>query len=719
MAGTKFSMLLDAKVRGKKQFDDLGRSMAGLRDQAKKTNRATAAASIGFGKLTSSAILLVKAYAGLKAVQFVFTKTAELETQTRSLKVLTGELGTAKKIISELQQFASVTPFTSSELIESAKRLKAFGVDTEKLVDTTQRLADVSGATGARLNEVATAYGQIQAKGRLQGEELLQLQERGIALQDELQKMYGMTGQEFSKALEKGQFSAEAVEVALKNLTETGGMYADGAIAQSDTLAGRLSTLQDNIQRLATNVGKILTPLFKWVIESAINVINKINEMANTASVINKVGLKGGEINRLMRQAEQEALEIAKMRRDPDSYHFLKEERMRDLVKQVGFDRGILQPEIATVEGMETVEVPELLNQNQPKTDEGGKSQGRELIEISSQRLKIEKQLLQAQFDGDRALANTLQSELGLLDIAEKKLGPNAELLALYKNEFAYFDRERQIQEQQRQEREQLVQLEEQYERIRESILVKSGVITQKEADYNQHMREGKRLREQLNGLVGKTKITTEQIDALMRDYPKLLEDATEKAFSFQDALKEMHDAATDLNGNLKRLAVETIGKMSDTLADFVATGKANFNDFARSVLQDLSRIFMKFAIFKTLSVIPGMGFLTGSAYGNAFDRNGIVPFARGGVVNSPTMSLMGEAGPEAILPLKRGSDGRLGVAANGAMGGMTINIDVDATGSPKTSGNPGNAKALGDAIGAAVQQELIKQKRPGGLLAA
>ena len=170
MAGTKFSMLLDAKVRGKKQFDDLGRSMAGLRDQAKKTNRATAAASIGFGKLTSSAILLVKAYAGLKAVQFVFTKTAELETQTRSLKVLTGELGTAKKIISELQQFASVTPFTSSELIESAKRLKAFGGDTEKLVDTTQRLADVSGATGARLNEVATAYGQIQAKGRLQGE---------------------------------------------------------------------------------------------------------------------------------------------------------------------------------------------------------------------------------------------------------------------------------------------------------------------------------------------------------------------------------------------------------------------------------------------------------------------------------------------------------------------------------------------------------------------
>jgi tape measure domain-containing protein len=95
-------------------------------------------------------------------------------------------------------------------------------------------------ATGAELSGLVTAYGQVQAKGRLQGEELLQFQERGIALQEELRKMYGMTGEEFQKALSKGQVSAKAVEVALANLTSTGGKYANGAIAQSDTLQGRL-----------------------------------------------------------------------------------------------------------------------------------------------------------------------------------------------------------------------------------------------------------------------------------------------------------------------------------------------------------------------------------------------------------------------------------------------------------------------------------------------
>jgi tape measure domain-containing protein len=94
-----------------------------------------------------------------------------------------------------------------------------------------------SGATGA---ELSPGWLQLTAKCkpkvRLQGEELLQFQERGVALQEELRKMYGMTGEEFQKALSKGQVSAKAVEVALANLTSTGGKYANGAIAQSDTL---------------------------------------------------------------------------------------------------------------------------------------------------------------------------------------------------------------------------------------------------------------------------------------------------------------------------------------------------------------------------------------------------------------------------------------------------------------------------------------------------
>ena len=136
----------------------------------------------------------------------------------------------------------------------------------------------------------------------------------------------------------------------------------------------------------------------------------------------------------------------------------------------------------------------------------------------------------------------------------------------------------------------------------------------------------------------------------------------------------------------------------------------------------------MRFALFNAIAgIFPGMGkFLgvTGNAKGNVIAKNKIVPYAMGGIVNKPTLfpmangaGLMGEAGPEAIMPLRRASNGKLGVEASGAaMGNITVN--VDASGST-VEGDSSQANQLGKAIGVAVKQELIKQKRPGGLLAS
>ncbi len=246
-----------------------------VQSQAGATQRAFDGLGAAVGKLAV-------AFAGIQAAKFIFAKTAELESQTRSLQVLTGSAQKAKQIIEELQQLGAVTPFTSTELIDAAKRLQAFGVEANNVVETTKRLADVSGATGAELQGLVTAYGQVQAKGRLQGEELLQFQERGVALQAELRKMYGLSGDEFQKALEKGRISAKAVEVAIQRLTSAGGKYANGAIAQSDTLNGKLSTLQDSFQRLAQNIGKFFEPVFKFLLDG----INAFLERVNSAAAL-------------------------------------------------------------------------------------------------------------------------------------------------------------------------------------------------------------------------------------------------------------------------------------------------------------------------------------------------------------------------------------------------------------------------------------------------
>ena len=244
-----------------------------VQNQANATEKAVGGLGGAVGKLAA-------AFAAVQAVRFVFVQAAEIESQTRSLQVLTGSVQKATEIVKQLQDLGAVTPFTSSELIDAAKRLQAFGVETNKVVDTTRRLADVSGATGAELQGLVTAYGQVQAKGRLQGEELLQFQERGVALQKILKDEYKLSGEEFQKALENGRISAEAVEAAIIKLTDAGGKYANGAIAQSDTLNGKLSTLQDSFQRLAQNIGKFFEPVFKFLIDG----INAFLERLNNAS---------------------------------------------------------------------------------------------------------------------------------------------------------------------------------------------------------------------------------------------------------------------------------------------------------------------------------------------------------------------------------------------------------------------------------------------------
>jgi tape measure domain-containing protein len=314
-----------------------------VQGQAQQTERAFGGVAAAVGKLAI-------AFAGIQAARFVFVKAAELESQSRSLAILAGSAEKAGQIIKELQELGAVTPFTSTELIDSAKRLQAFGVETDKVVETTRRLADASGATGAELSGLVTAFGQVQAKGRLQGEELLQFQERGIALQEELRKMYGMTGEEFQEALSKGQVSAKAVEVALANLTSTGGKYANGAIAQSDTLQGRLSTLQDGIDGLARGIGESLSPAIKAVLNEAIFAVSAINSLIATGARAKSFGLSDSQRKQILSQAQTEAQQLVEGRRIKDpfernrQFQELTAQRERDLIESYGYRTGQIQP---------------------------------------------------------------------------------------------------------------------------------------------------------------------------------------------------------------------------------------------------------------------------------------------------------------------------------------------------------------------------------------
>ncbi|MCA3555308.1 phage tail tape measure protein [Aestuariivirga sp.] len=152
------------------------------------------------------------------------------------------------------------------------------------------------------------------------------------------------------------------------------------------------------------------------------------------------------------------------------------------------------------------------------------------------------------------------------------------------------------------------------------------------------------------------------------------------------NSLDQMSGQADQLRGQLQdidRLA-ESVGSRMVTAFASAATQGRNLSDVLRGLGLSLARMALSAALKPLGSMLGGLtGGLMKNAAGNAFSGGQVIPFAEGGIVNSPTLfamrgatGLMGEAGPEAIMPLARGSDGKLGVRGGGGVN-VTVNIST------------------------------------------
>ncbi len=670
---------------------------------------ASKAAQAGVSGLKDAVTGLLGAFTAVTAAKFVFAKTAELESQTRSLQVLTGSAQQAKQIIQELQQLGAVTPFTSTELIDAAKRLQAFGVQANNVVETTRRLADASGATGAELQGLVTAYGQVQAKGRLQGEELLQFQERGIALQEELRKMYGMTGEEFQKALSKGQISAKAVEVALQRLTSAGGKYANGAIAQSDTLNGKLSTLQDGVDALARRIGTALTPALKAIFNQAIAVVDAINAALSAGrgggftrsvagarqflnigatsqavdNIAKGVGQVGSQKNKTGIQQNLQALQQYQRLlqsvgpNDPNANRAVQlqgtilQKINQNLAAQKQLQAGAKQTD-------KLFTAPPLgAGTGGAAKGGGGKSadkQAKEIKDITAQELELRLRLGIAQRTQNEQQEAYYNKQLAILQASQQEMGPNERKAAIFEAVVQYAERLRTIEDQ--------------------------------------------RNKETLPEYI--TKLTTAASGyASVLEYSKQLTEEQKRQQALADGISN------------------TVGQGMTSAFNALIQGSQDFNSslrqIASGVLIDIaSQLLQVFVIQKAINAISGLfggnrgGFASGASFNpGAFGMASIVPGlsgvgnffggarANGGSVMGGKGYLVGERGPELFMPGRSG-----GIAPTGSFGGgVNVVVNVDASGT-SVEGNEPNSNQMGRIIGAAVQAEIVKMQRPGGLLA-
>jgi tape measure domain-containing protein len=208
----------------------------------------------------------------------------EMESLRATLKSVTGDADAAAQVFADIQRFAAETPFEVKDLTEAFIRLKSFGIEpTNEVMLAITNQASKLGASTETLNGIVLALGQAWAKGKLQGEEILQLVERGVPVWDILAKVTGKNAAELQKMSEKGELGRATILQLIQKMGE----LASGANAEAvNTLDGQISNLSDSWTRLWDNVvNSDFEGFFKRFTGAAANAIGGLADFVNAIDV--------------------------------------------------------------------------------------------------------------------------------------------------------------------------------------------------------------------------------------------------------------------------------------------------------------------------------------------------------------------------------------------------------------------------------------------------
>lgn len=206
---------------------------------------------------------------------------AEAEKTSVAFRVLVGDETKAAGLLSDINDFAAATPFSKLNLESAAQTMLNFGVASTDVMTRLQQLGDISMGDAQKLNSLSLVFGQVSAAGKMSGQDLLQFINAGFNPLKELQAMTGKSYQELQDMMSKGQIGTEAVAAAMRHATEEGGQFHGMMQQQSQTVAGKWSTLVGVIQQKAVEIFDKIQPMILKLIDVFQNVITFISEFAD------------------------------------------------------------------------------------------------------------------------------------------------------------------------------------------------------------------------------------------------------------------------------------------------------------------------------------------------------------------------------------------------------------------------------------------------------
>ncbi|MCJ7996063.1 tape measure protein [Rhizobium cremeum] len=210
----------------------------------------------------------------LAAGHLLGTATA-FESYNIQLETLEGSATKGRKAMEWITQFAVQTPLELDQVVESYRNLKTFGLDPTN--GTLQALVDTMAASGKgteQLEGLTLALGQAWTKGKLQGEEALQLLERGVPVWDVLSKKYGKNAAQLQEMASKGKLGREAITFLIEEMGRMNGGASEKMARTWDGMLSNISDVWGQFQLSIMNAG-----LFDWMKGKLQMVLDTINQM--------------------------------------------------------------------------------------------------------------------------------------------------------------------------------------------------------------------------------------------------------------------------------------------------------------------------------------------------------------------------------------------------------------------------------------------------------
>lgn len=213
----------------------------------------------------------------------------QFEMSQRSLEAILQDKSKADEIFNKTVELAVQSPFQIKDLVDYTRQLSAYRIESDKLYDTTKRLADVSAGLGVDMGRLILAYGQVKAAAYLRGSEVRQFTEAGINMYGELQSYFkevkgeAYTTEQIVDMISKRMVSFADVEQVFQRMTDKGGTFYNMQAIQAETLQGKVANLEDSLDVMLNSIGKDNEGMLKGAVSTATELLNHWEGIATAA----------------------------------------------------------------------------------------------------------------------------------------------------------------------------------------------------------------------------------------------------------------------------------------------------------------------------------------------------------------------------------------------------------------------------------------------------